>query len=210
MEKLHSNVPAMPAGFLHLQSLESRLLAATMKDLRASWLLEVAPVASAAPQLALRRARLLVDGASCRWPFAADLSHWPLPDDQVPALLLRHVWQPGMSAAIVTEAVRVLRPGGSLISVSANPWHRQAWQELGRSALRLPSWPQFRLLHSRLGLNLSSSAMVELRGLIPGLAPVLVLLARKPAEPGRIAPLRFARNHQMPARTAALSQYRAA
>ncbi|NBD95033.1 MAG: hypothetical protein GVY11_00950, partial [Gammaproteobacteria bacterium] len=92
---------------------------------------------------------------------------------------------------------------------SANPWHRLAWRELGRSALRLPSWPQFQWMHARCDLQLSISASLQLRGLVPGLVPVLVVVARKPAEPARIDPIRF-RQPQLAGGSAVPSQCRAA
>lgn len=205
----HSNAPLMPAGFAGLQSLEARLVEAGFGSPPPRWILEVAPTASASPRVAAGRSRVLVDGARCRWPFIAELESWPLDDDSVPAVLLRHVWQPAVRANVLDEAVRVLRPGGLMVSVSANPWHPLAWREIGRSAMRLPSWPQFQFMHLRSSLQLSVSAITQLRGLVPGLAPVLVLVARKPAEPARVEPLRFARP-QVAAGSPAPSQCRAA
>lgn len=181
----------MPAGFSGLQPLETRLVEAGFDQPRPNWILEVAPTASASPQVDQRRSRVLVDADSCCWPFRAALDCWPLDDNSVPAVLLRHVWQPAVRGDLLQEATRVLKPGGVLVSVSANPWHRLAWRELGRAALRLPSWPQFQWMHVRCELKLSISANVQLRGMVPGLVPVLVLVARKPSEPARIAPVRF-------------------
>lgn len=199
----------MPAGFAGLQRLETRLVEAGFDKSRPNWILEVAPTASASPQIELRKSRVLVDADSCCWPFRAELDCWPLDDDSVPAVLLRHVWQPAIRGDLLSEATRVLRPGGMLVSVSANPWHHLAWRELGRSALRLPSWPQFQWMHFRCELRLSVSANVQVRGLVPGLVPVLVVVARKPAEPARIEPLRF-RQPQAAGGSAVPSQCRAA
>jgi SAM-dependent methyltransferase len=199
----------MPAGFSGLQPLETRLVEAGFEHPRPNWILEVAPTASASPQIALQRSRVLVDAESCCWPFRAELEAWPLDDDSVPALLMRHVWQPAIRGDLLGEAARVLRPGGVLVSVSANPWHRLAWRELGRSALRLPSWPQFQWMHSRCHLSLSISANVQVRGLVPGLVPVLVVVARKPAQAARIEPIRF-RRPQVAGGSAVPSQCRAA
>lgn len=199
----------MPAGFSGLQALEARLVEAGFATPRPNWVLEVAPTASASPQLELRRSRVLVDAEFCRWPFQAEFGSWPLDDDSVPAVLLRHLWQPAIRGELLSEAARVLRPGGTMVSVSANPWHRLAWRELGRSALRLPSWPQFQWMHARCDLQLSISANLQVRGLVPGLVPVLVVVARKPAEPARIEPLRF-RQPRMVGESAVPSQCRAA
>src|SRR5699024_1694763 len=127
----------MPAGFAALQALETRLVEAGFAQPRPNWILEVAPTASASPRTGLRRRRVLVDAHTCCWPFRARLDCWPLEDDSVPAVLLRHVWQPAICGDLLEEAARVLRPGGALVSVSANPWHRLAWRELGRTALKL-------------------------------------------------------------------------
>lgn len=181
----------MPAGFSGLQALETRFVEAGFEQSRSNWILEVAPTASASPQIALRRTRVLIDADFCCWPFRAELDCWPLDDDSVPGILLRHVWQPIIRSDLLGEATRVLKPGGVMVSVSANPWHRLAWRELGRSALRLPSWPQFQWMHARCDLQLSISASLQVRSLVPGLVPVLVVVARKPAEPARIEPLRF-------------------
>lgn len=199
----------MPAGFGRLQTREGPLIETGLVGLRAPWLLEMAPTASASPELDIERCRILVDGRQCRWPFLAGLEELPLEDDSVPAVLLRHVWQPAVECDPVDEVVRVLKPGGVLISVSANPWHRLAWSELGRAALRLPSWPHFQLLHARRGLELAVPAASQVRGFVPGLAPVLVLIARKPAEPARIEPLRFRQPRGVPG-SPAVTHYRAA
>lgn len=209
VSRTYFNAPRMLAGFSALQGLESRLVEVGFGRLRPSWILEVAPTASASPQIGFRRSRVLIDAASCRWPFRAELERWPLDDDSVPGLLLRHVWQPAIRADLLMEAARVLRPGGVLVSVSANPWHRLAWGELGREAWLLPSWPQFQWMHIRRALHLSMSASLQLRSLVPGLVPVLVAVARKPAEPARINPLRF-QQPRLVEGSALPSQYRAA
>jgi SAM-dependent methyltransferase len=205
----HSNAQRMPAGFSGLQGLETRLVAAGFERPRPRWILEVAPTASASPQIEFQKSRVLVDAMSCCWPFRAELERWPLDDDSVPGVLLRHVWQPALRGDLLAEAVRVLKPGGTLVSVSANPWHRLAWRELGRAALRLPSWPQFQWMHARLPLQLSISANLQVRGLVPGLVPVLVVVATKSAEPARIEPIRF-RQPRVVASSAVPSQCRAA
>ncbi|NBB92972.1 MAG: hypothetical protein GVY32_07385 [Gammaproteobacteria bacterium] len=205
----HSNARPRPAGFSALQALETRLVEAGFAERRPNWILEVAPTASASPRTDVRKSRVLVDADCCCWPYAAALDRWPLDDDSVPAVLLRHVWQPAIRGDLLGEAARVIKPGGLLISVSANPWHRLAWRELGRSALRLPSWPQFQWMHARCDLQLSISASLQVRGLVPGLVPVLVVVARKPTVPARIEPLRF-REPSLAGGSAVASQCRAA
>lgn len=197
------------AGFANLQSAENRLVAAALADARPDWLLELAPVSGPSPAVSLQRERLLFDDQEICWPFRARLDEWPLDNDSVPAALLRHVWQPGVAADPLAEVLRVLKPGGWLISVSANPWHHRAWRELGKSCLRLPSWPHFQLLHARHELELSIPAANQWRGIVPGLTPVLVLMARKPSRPARVEPLRF-RRPQLATGSAPVSLCRAA
>ncbi|QKK02203.1 MAG: class I SAM-dependent methyltransferase [Pseudomonadota bacterium] len=199
----------MPAGFAALQRLETGLVQAGFGAFRVPWLLEMAPTASASPELPLERCRILVDASRCRWPFVAGLGELPLENNSVPAALLRHVWQPGIRINPLDEIARVLRPGGILVSVTANPWHRLAWRELGRHALGLPSWPQLQVMHARRHFELAVPAASQLRGFVPGLTPVLVLVARKPSEPARVEPIRF-RQPRMVRGTPALSQCRAA
>ena len=199
----------MPAGFAGLQVLESRLIGTGLAGVRVPWMLEIAPTASASPELPSRRCRILIDGLQCRWPFYAPIDQLPLEDRSVPAALLRHVWQPAVEFDPLDEVMRVLKPGGVLVSVTANPWHRMAWRELGRSALRLPSWPHFQVLHIRRGLSLSMPNLEQLRGLVPGLSPVLIIVAHKPADPARIRPVNFSRPEMAPGQ-AALTQCRAA
>lgn len=199
----------MPAGFAGLQPLEARLVTAALEGVQARWLLEIAPTASASPEVDLERCRILIDGERCRFPFHAAIDQLPLEDRSVPAVLLRHVWQPSIVLDPLDEALRVLKPGGVLISVSANPWHRQAWRELGTRAMRLPSWPQFQLIHARRNLSLAVPAVNQLRGFVPGLTAALVLVARKPAEPGYIEPIRFSEPRMAPG-SVAVSHCRAA
>lgn len=180
----------MIAGFSSLQTAENRLVPMALGDQLPEWLLELAPVSAPSPGLPVKRARMLFDDQGLIWPLRARLDELPLDDDSVPAVLLRHVWQPGVAADPLPELLRVLKPGGLLISVSANPWHYKAWQALGKGALMLPSWPHFQLLHARHSLSLSVPARELWRGLVPGLTSALVLIARKPARPARIMPIK--------------------
>ncbi len=181
------------SGFASLQSVENLLVPAALKGLRGDWLLEVAPLIGPSPALDQPRVRVLFDSQGIGWPFRARMDEWPLDDESVDAILARHVWQPGVAASPMSELMRVLKPGGLLVSVSANPWHRLAWQELGRAALHLPSWPHLQMVHVRHALKLSTPAVSQWRGLVPGVSPVLVLIARKAQTPARIDPVRFAK-----------------
>ncbi|MFP4208789.1 MAG: hypothetical protein ACLFSC_09025 [Wenzhouxiangella sp.] len=184
-------MPIKPSPFVSLQSAESRLIGALISAQSADWVLEIAPVTSPSPELPIARCRVLFNADGCCWPFRSPLDAWPLDSESVPALIVRHAWQPGRPADPLDEALRVLRPGGWLISVTANPWHPSAWRELGRQALWLPSWPQFQMLHARRQLTLATPGRRVWEGLVPGLTPVLALLARKPSRPARIRQLRF-------------------
>lgn len=184
-------MPANPSPFVALQSAESRLVEALLDGESAEWVLELAPVTSPSPEVGLERCRVLFNAEGCCWPFRAPLDALPLDSESVPAMILRHAWQPGRPGDPLDEALRVLRPGGWLISVTANPWHPAAWRELGRQTLWLPSWPQFQMLHARRDLALGAPGRNFWHGLVPGLTPVLALLARKPSRPARIRHLKF-------------------
>ncbi|MGY6554722.1 MAG: hypothetical protein ACXIUM_09385 [Wenzhouxiangella sp.] len=179
--------------FAALQSVESRLVPAALQGPCPEWVLEVAPATSPSPRLDVPRSRILLNAEGCCWPFSARLDQLPLDSESVPSILLRHVWQPALRIDPLIEALRVLKPGGLLISVSANPWHPQAWKELGSAAMWLPSWSQFQLLHSRHALQQQLQTQHLWRGLVPGLTPVLMVAARKPQRPAKIRQLEFAR-----------------
>jgi SAM-dependent methyltransferase len=179
------------AGFTSLQSAENRLVPAALGDRHPEWLLELSPLMGTSPGLPVERVRMVFNSEGICFPLRARLDEWPLDDESVPAMLVRHIWQPGVKVDPMDEILRVLKPGGTLISVSANPWHHLAWRELGRGCLRLPSWPHLQLLHARYPLQLSVPTASQWKGLVPGLTPVLVLVARKPERPARVRPLRF-------------------
>ncbi len=189
----HSNVPGVCAGFAALQALESRLMKEALRDCRAEWLLECAPLSSPSPQVSLPRHKLLFDAGGVVWPVSAELGAWPLEGNSVPMVLLRHVWQPGLEGDVLAEALRVLRPGGLLVSVSANPWHRASWRELGGRSLKLPSWPHFQFIHARQEFHLSVPMLQRLKGLVPGFSPLLLVAGHKPSPPSAIHRRRNAR-----------------
>lgn len=186
-------MPVSFSPFVALQSVENRLVPDAIDAPYPEWVLEIAPATSPSPRLDFPRTRILLNADGCCWPFSARLDQLPLDSESVPAVLLRHVWQPALAVDPLAEALRVLKPGGLLLSVSANPWHPQAWMELGSAAMWLPSWSQFQLLHSRHALQQKLQAQNLWRGLVPGLTPVLLIAARKPQRPAVIRPLKFAR-----------------
>jgi hypothetical protein len=49
------------------------------------------------------------------------------------------------------------------------------------------------MVHVRHALKLSTPAVSQWRGLVPGVSPVLVLIARKAQKPARIDSVRFAK-----------------
>ncbi len=206
---MDSNALMALAGFSRLQTIENTLIPALLADIHPAWLLEIAPLCASSPALDLPRSRLLLDAEGISWPFRARLDELPLDADSVPAVMIRHLWQPGVICDPLADIARILKPGGYLISVSANPWHAQAWREIRYQALRLPSWPRWQLQHARHPMELIMPSSVRWKALVPGLSPVLVLVARKPRRPARAEPLKFKRPRVAGA-TAAASHCRAA
>jgi len=172
-----------------LEELENRLLEPLLQRRRADWLLEIAPsdLASARPGPAARRLEVR-DGCIVR-PFQARLDELPLDSDSVPVILLRHLWRPGDKIDPLVDVVRVLRPGGLLLSVSLDPWHLRAWRCHRLNTVCLPGRWRLRRQHRRHGLNVEDAlASSGSRWLA---APVLVLVARKHVSAGRVLRLRF-------------------
>jgi len=197
------------AGFPQLQTFENRLVGPLVDEINPTWVLELAPMASSSPALNAPRERLLVDRAGISWPFSAQIEELPLDSDSVPLVLIRHLWQPGVTTNPLTDIARVLKPGGTLISVTANPWHRKAWQVLGREALWLPSWPRWQILHAQGELEMCPSRSIQWKALVPGLSPVLILVAHKPCRPAQVKHVKFGQPVFQGA-SAAVSQCRAA
>ncbi len=181
----------MNAGFARLQNDETRLVPGIVADAGVDWLLECAPAISPSCALRVPRHRLLLADDEWIWPFRLPIDLLPFADDSIPAIMLRHVfWQPA-AADLLTEAVRCLKPGGLLLSVSANPWHPSSWKELGRDALRLPAWPRLLMQHARFALQLQIPTRRQWSGLVPGLNPLLLVVARKPPRPARVRRVEF-------------------
>lgn len=199
----------MLAGFASLQPVENAVLPSCLSGAGVDWILELAPAVSPSPGLELPRHRLLLATEGWVYPFRAPCKELPLADDSIPALMLRHLFQPGVPAGMLDEALRCLMPGGLLVTVSANPWHPAAWHELGRGALRLPPWPWLQLAHARRQLRMEKPARGDRGGSISGLNPLLVVVARKPPRPAQVRRLKF-RRPALAGRNAAVSQCEAA
>ncbi|MFU8878371.1 MAG: methyltransferase domain-containing protein [Wenzhouxiangellaceae bacterium] len=184
----------MDAGFAGLQNTENRLVPEIVAAAGVDWLLECAPVTSPSCALDAPRHRLLLSRDEWVWPCRLPMDLLPFADQTLPAILLRHVfWQP-QAPALLTEAVRCLKPGGLLVSVSANPWHRASWGELGRDALHLPAWPRLLMQHARFSLQLQIPVRQQWFGLIPGVSPLLLVVARKPPRPAQVRRLQLKRS----------------
>jgi len=207
--------PAQVVDLSSLQSAESTLLAGLSAVTDAlsqiDWLVECAPVTSPSPRLVTPavRERMLFDAKGVTWPFVAAFDALPIDDDTLPAVLIRHAWQPAMAAMSLAEWVRVLKPGGSLIALSANPWHPLVWRLLGCEAFRWPSWPHFVWAHSHPELKLKLNPFHRGARRWPGLSPVLVLVAQKQRRAAPVRPFKRRAVAVQPAR-ALLTQCRAA
>lgn len=199
----------MPAGFAYLQPAENAVIPVLLKGAGVEWLLELAPVGSPSPAIDIARHRMLLAGDQWCFPVQAPAVQMPFADESLPAVLLRHLFQPGVPANLLEEVLRCLAPGGLLVTVSANPWHQASWRELGPRTLYLPAWPRLLLRHARHDLQLQIPRRRHWGGLLPGLSPILVVVARKPPRPARIRQLRFGKVGAG-GRVAAASQYRAA
>lgn len=156
-----------------------------------SWLLELAPVTSPAPAIDVPRHRLLLGEEGWCWPVEAPVDALPFENGSLPACLLRHLLQPGVPAGVVPEVLRCLRPGGLLLVVNPNPWHWRVWRGMGHSALWLPSWPALQMTALRHGLARQSGGAADRRAWVPGMRPLLVLAARKPAGGRVVRPMKF-------------------
>lgn len=205
----------MPADFSNLQAVEARLLSQLTTPIQAlnrvEWFVEVAPVTSPSPSLNVtaKRHRVLFDHAGLVWPFRASTDALPFDTGSVPALLVRHAWQPHQQFFPVDQWARVLKPGGVLVSVSANPWHPSVWRVMGKQSWRLPSWPHFLLAHSHPDIQLEINPLAQWWGVVPKLSPLLVLVGQKRCE---IAPIRPERRSRLALKQApaVMAQCRAA
>lgn len=199
----------MIAGFARLQPVENRMVPALVDGAGIDWLVELAPASSPSPSLSAPRHRMLADHQGWVWPCRLPAGLLPFQDESLPALLVRHLFWLPSAADLLAECMRCLKPGGLLISVSANPWHRGSWSELGTRALHLPAWPLFLYQHGRYDLLLEVPAKDRLRGLVPGVSPVLVVAGRKPPRGAPVRRLEF-RNVVRPTARAIPTSCRAA
>lgn len=179
--------PQNIAGFAELQSAENAVVPALLSEAGVDWVLECAPAAGVSPLLKVPRHRMLRAGDYWVWPCRAPAARLPFADESLPAVLIRHLFWLPESEALLSEVMRCLQPGGLLVSVSANPWHRSSWRELGGNALRLPAWPAFLMQHVRHSLQIS----VPGRGWLRAISPVLLIAGRKPPRAATVTRLRL-------------------
>lgn len=177
----------MIAGFARLQNAENALVPQLIADAGVDWMVECAPAASPSPAIRVPRHRMLQDSTEWVWPCRLPAGLLPFANEALPAILLRHLFWLESGNDLLAESIRCLMPGGLLVSISANPWHRLSWQEVGRDAFQLPAWPRFLMQHARHQLLLQYPTRQLWRGFVPGVAPLLVIVARKPP---RAAPVR--------------------
>lgn len=158
------------------------------------WILECAPASSPSPALGVPRHRLLMGSDGWIWPCRSPNDRLPFAGDALPAILIRHLFLYPYGPSLLAEAVRCLKPGGLLVSVSANPWHLRSWREVGREALHLPAWPRLLMQHARYRLEFLAPNRRSWRGLVSGISPLLVVVARKPPRAATVRRLRLVRN----------------
>lgn len=182
-------------GFAGLQATENALVPPVLTGAGVDWVLECAPASGVSPLTAVPRHRLLRAGNDWIWPCRVPADRLPFADESLPAILIRHLFWLPEREALLLDALRCLQPGGLLVSVSANPWHRVSWRELGRDVLRLPAWPRFLMQHARQPLQLVAPGSVWLQAI----EPLLLIAARKPPRAASVTRLRFERSPRLAA-----------
>lgn len=190
----------MIAGFARLQNAENELVPRLISDAGVDWFVECSPAASPSPAIRAPRHRMLLEADQWVWPCRLPAGLLPFASESLPAVVLRHLFWLDCGPSLLAESIRCLKPGGLLVSISANPWHRCSWQELGRDTLLLPAWPRFLMQHARHQLLLQYPARQQWRGFIPGVAPLLVVVARKPPRAASVKRLRMRRAMDSPNR----------
>ncbi len=183
----------MSAGFASLQQAENALVPSVLNSAGVDWVLELSPASSPSPAVDVPRHRMLLDASGWIWPVKTAGSTMPFADESVPAVLVRHLFWDGDARARFDQILRVLAPGGLVVSVSANPWHRASWRELGRDALKLPVWPRFVYQHACHELELQIPRRRHWASLLPGVSPLLLVVGRKPPRAATIRRLEFRR-----------------
>ncbi|NKI33675.1 class I SAM-dependent methyltransferase [Wenzhouxiangella sp. XN79A] len=200
----------MSVGFASLQHAENAVIPELLRGAGVDWLVEFAPASSPSPAIDVPRHRVLHDSSGWIWPFRADGHTLPFADESLPAVLVRHLFWDDLALERFAEALRVLAPGGLIVSVTANPWHRGSWRELGRDTFRLPAWPRFLYLHARHDLLLQIPTRRYWTSVLPGLSPLLLVVGRKPPRAATVRRLDLRRGFASAARAAPTTTCRAA
>ena len=183
----------MSAGFASPQQAENALVPSVLNSAGVDWVLELSPASSPSPAVDVPRHRMLLDASGWIWPVRSSGRTMPFADESVPALLVRHLFWDADARARFDEVLRVLAPGGLVVSVSANPWHRASWRELGRDALKLPVWPRFVYQHVCHDLQLQIPRRRHWESVLPGVSPLLLVVGRKPPRAATVRRLELRR-----------------
>lgn len=211
----HSNASGKSIDYSMMQGVESRWLASLASVCHAlnqvDWFVEVSPITSPSPSVPTKatRQRILFDDEKLVFPFVAMPQALPLDSNSVPAILIRHAWHPQGPGWLLEPWLRVLKPGGWLIALSANPWHPTTWRCQGRQTFALPSWPHLVWAHSYPDLTLDTQPLLSWTKRRPKFGPLLTLVGRKNAA---IAPIRAPQKlrYVVPKSNTAVAQCRAA
>src|SRR6056297_2786290 len=102
----------MTAAFARLQSAESSLLTQLVDDAGVDWLLELAPVRSPSPVINAPRHRMLLGEDGWVWPVQCLPTTLPFADEDLPAIMIRHLFWLPTGLPILKDALRCLKPGG--------------------------------------------------------------------------------------------------
>lgn len=197
----------MLSDFARFQPAENRLVPPSLQNAGVAWILELAPSSSPSPAMAIPRIRCLMGSEGLGWPVKALAGQLPFADESLPAVLVRHLNQPGCPAGLYREIARCLMPGGLLVSVSANPWHPAAWRTVGRQAVRLPGAIRLQVLHMRLGLRPQPTGARVWRQMLPMGSRLVLVSSRKPPRPGTVRRVQFRQPASGSAATAAVSSW---
>lgn len=200
----------MSVGFASLQQAENAVIPELLRGAGVQWLVEFAPAVSPSPAIDVPRHRVLHDASGWIWPFRGEGDTLPFADESLPAILVRHLFWDERAQGRFEEALRALAPGGLVVSVTANPWHRNSWRELGRDSFRLPAWPRFLYLHARHDLMLQIPRRQYWTSALPGVSPLLLVVGRKPPRSATVRRLDLRRRFSPVVEPAASTTCRAA